>query len=207
MILCKKELAYKLWIENTVGQGVRDRPSFIAQLEVQLSDEAPKSTLYIASVHLTAYEQYPKVRKAELERLIVALNAICDPEAAVMILGDFNFHAEEETASIPAEFYDVWLQLKGLKTDAVQGSDSAADLSDLAYTYDPNHNTMISRVYPPERRRMRLDRVIMNVTSKKHVKPIQISKFADQPIPTSAGVREGTFASDHYGLRVVLGNP
>lgn len=189
-----------------MGTGIRDRAGFVAQVKFALGGAL--KTLYITSVHLTAYEQYPLIRKVELERLIAALKQSqhVEQSASVMILGDFNFHSEDETSSIPPDYFDVWLKLRGLVTSLPPGEErtAAKPSSSLGYTYDPLFNVMIPRVYPPETRRMRLDRVIMNAESTASLPHLGIEKFADDPIPTTAGVREGTFPSDHFGLCVRL---
>jgi hypothetical protein len=166
--------------------------------------------LIVASIHMTAFEQFHKRRAIELQQVIRVIDSLQDgsTKPAALILGDFNFHNESENVNIPVEFEDVW---------RTQHPD------DVGNTFDPTHNTMISIVSPPERVRlapirfelemqilivslqriMRLDRAILRNKEGK-IRIDDISHFANHSIPGLYYKISYLFPSDHYGLKIDL---
>jgi hypothetical protein len=101
---------------------------------------------------------------------------------SVFILGDLNFHSEHENVFIPTGYIDLWTFLREFRE---------------GFTYDPETNPLIARKLSPERRRMRLDRVLTDINVEKLI-PLSIDVFGAFSIPGEE--RSGIFPSDHYGI-------
>jgi endonuclease/exonuclease/phosphatase family metal-dependent hydrolase len=178
----------------------------------------------VTSVHLIAFPTMIAQRASEIQGLTLKLEAGDDWDVAV-VLGDFNFHREAESQSIP----DGWIELPG----ALQ-----------KYTFDTVRNPMI-RHYLPKiwwgafcEVQMRLDRVIVAHKScgpRVNLHASNVELFADVPVDEAgqhelvapAGMamgllnfpfsmaqqlwnhrrqpwKEYLFPSDHFGLLVNL---
>jgi hypothetical protein len=73
------------------------------------------------------------------------------------------------------------------------------------YTWDPKRNPFINTILPFDNRRMRLDRMLLPLTSSMGLKCTHVSIFGDEPIHQSRGYKLldyllPLFPSDHFGL-------
>eukprot|EP00753_Platysulcus_tardus_P007299 PLAT15049.1.p1 GENE.PLAT15049.1~~PLAT15049.1.p1 ORF type:complete len:433 (+),score=128.42 PLAT15049.1:124-1299(+) len=171
-------------------------------------EEADDSLSFVvAGIHTTAYAGNVAKRREQLTAFVNHLN----DDSRLLIAGDFNLHAESESAILDdIGLTDVWTELHG-----------DAD----GFTFDAERNLLIrEQYYGYEKRRMRLDRVCsLNLPAAMRARSISI--IGDQPLyPESArwdkhggGVlaavadflfgwnirrtrEEYLFASDHFGL-------
>uniref|UniRef100_A0A7S2MG97 Endonuclease/exonuclease/phosphatase domain-containing protein n=1 Tax=Zooxanthella nutricula TaxID=1333877 RepID=A0A7S2MG97_9DINO len=151
---------------------------------VHTSHDGLQNRTLVTSVHLIAFPTQVAQRASELESLTSRL-AIVDEWDLAVVLGDFNFHFETESSSIP----DGWTELP-----AAQGK----------YTWDMAANPMIrhylpkvwwgigwSLLWPVQ---MRLDRIIVasrNRGSHVDLHASSVKLFADVPVHEGP-VREAT---------------
>lgn len=144
-----------------------------------------QTSLTICSLHTTAH-QNQKSRDRRRKQIATVAQGGKTLSPNVLVLGDLNMHDDCEDATILKEdLLDLWLETHhDVKTSP-------------GFTFDPINNSMIHRYIPGERRRMRLDRMLLNSgASWRVVEPVTI--WADKEI------RPELFLSDHFGLHVQL---
>jgi endonuclease/exonuclease/phosphatase family metal-dependent hydrolase len=129
LILCKPQFAHKVHITYRSKMNVRE--AIIAEVNM-----ANGAKLFIAAVHLRAYEQYPESRDVEFTQLCKAIEQFKKLEDGVVILGDFNLHAKEEGQIIRAPYVDLWSEIHP---------------NEEGYTFDYRANKLIPYLFPPER--------------------------------------------------------
>jgi hypothetical protein len=139
----------------------------------------------ISSVHWIAYEEYHHVRKVQIEQTIRSIENELG-NVPVVMLGDWNLHGtviDEEHLIQP--YIDVW---KILKPD------------DEGITWDSINNSMSSKMYPLDCRRMRLDRITLSPEAAHVLCPKSIEIFAKEKIAPDSPYYSYLTCSDHYGL-------
>jgi endonuclease/exonuclease/phosphatase family metal-dependent hydrolase len=129
LLLAKPSVVTKIY--TTYRSKMNIREAIIA--EVPTSNGAK---MFVAGVHLRAYEQYPESRDVELSQLTQLLDGFKGSNDGVVIMGDFNLHHASESAIIRAPYVDVWAQLRP---------------NEVGYTFDYQTNLMIPYLFPPER--------------------------------------------------------
>jgi hypothetical protein len=144
------------------------------------------------SAHLTAYQDYVKVRLAQMKQLKKALEL---PQLSLdgnFIFGDLNFHVDDDEIAIEETKYtDLW------KVTHPNG--------DPGYTFDAATNHLVkAKYFRLERRRMRLDRILMSSSLVDVVfAATKMKIFANEPIyPSSNWDYLG--CSDHFGLYMTI---
>ncbi len=192
LILCKKDLARRFLREITPNAKVRST----ALVEIEFNTGLHNRIALISSVHFRAYQEQGALREIELRNLTNSIDKYCESNhfTDLMILGDFNFHSEEENKYIPSSWIDVWSKKWKLSEESKSNG----------YTFDSNVNKMIRVLYPPERRTMRLDRFLYKVPKPlpESIPQFDIDMFATQPIPTAS--QPYIYPSDHFGLKNVI---
>jgi endonuclease/exonuclease/phosphatase family metal-dependent hydrolase len=135
-----------------------------------VSAEAER-TVAVCAAHLTAVDRNAPRRVAQLAQLGRALERRLVDVDGALVLGDLNFHSEDENDAAPAGYDDVWLALRG---------------DDPGYTFDAETNPMLQELWPLgfESRRMRLDRVLLR--TEGYLVPRSIEVFGDQPVRPGA---------------------
>eukprot|EP00357_Protocruzia_adherens_P028215 CAMPEP_0115010562 /NCGR_PEP_ID=MMETSP0216-20121206/23394_1 /TAXON_ID=223996 /ORGANISM="Protocruzia adherens, Strain Boccale" /LENGTH=344 /DNA_ID=CAMNT_0002378809 /DNA_START=567 /DNA_END=1601 /DNA_ORIENTATION=+ len=130
-------------------------------------------SLLVGSAHLTAIQSKHAIRREELNRVYEFLDTsnFCDCDHT-LILGDLNFHREDENSTIRSDFEDLWMAMYDLKENP-------------GYTWDSHANPLIEQRFPLgfETRRMRLDRILYKSKTtipRLNVKTLQI--FAEKPL-------------------------
>lgn len=184
-----------------VIQQTEARASFIVR--IWLGDQI----FAIAAAHLEAYNSRFESRAHQLEDIYKYVQL---PEQAptdssdletvsadqVVVLGDFNFHQEAESAAIVSPYFDVWSRVNPDRTEAE------------SYTWDgPNNNLIQAMFLGIDERRMRLDRVVLSEGSTSILRPTTIERFGlqtvgevlgeDSNVPAEASILH---PSDHWGL-------
>lgn len=146
--------------------------------------------LTVCGVHTRAMHECARTRRAQLREVSAAVREL-NPSASVVVMGDTNLHDLCEDG-IVAEcgMLDLWAETHF-------GSASPFNDALPGYTFDAAVNALIPRYIPPDRRRMRLDRVLMSPRSHWHpAAPAWL--FGTQPVTPSSSL----FLSDHFGIAV-----
>ena len=121
--------------------------------------------IIVINVHLCHKEEYFERRAVAMQNIVKVAeelytydenekveNAISNKN--VIILGDFNYHLQDETQNIYKNgFSDLWLE-------------PGHHYQMSPYTWDGQKNSMITAFLPFDNRRMRLDRIILNQKAK-----------------------------------------
>lgn len=167
-----------------------------------------KRFLIVCGIHFLAREDRKriKVRRREFEEIVKKMkkyeigkltknpkisendqNAIMKgmKDGNIMMLGDTNFHCLcESLTNYELGFFDPWIELKYPENEGA--------------TWDPKTNKFTSALLPFDNRRMRLDRIFVNMKRKNLM-------FEDLEVVAKEGI--GCFTlwaevrpSDHYGL-------
>jgi len=169
----------------------------------------------VGGVHATAHRENQHIRKQQIDEIVDVLKRSDHFNFGnnIFLMGDFNFHSEEENASIEPYFIDLWKSTHQVQPATLRSVSSMLlsyvpysayffpPVSDEeeGYTFDSLTNTMIPYYVPFERRRMRLDRIIMKEGCQ--FKPTdKMHRFGDHPVQPGYYL----FASDHYGLYIDL---
>mmetsp|Transcript_54829 Transcript_54829/g.169780 ORF Transcript_54829/g.169780 Transcript_54829/m.169780 type:complete len:341 (-) Transcript_54829:85-1107(-) len=195
------------------------REAVVAALNLDCG-RGPPLAMAVASVHLTAF---PMVKEAQRARELGALTAALPAADVRLVLGDFNFHREAESGSIPAG----WTELPGAQD---------------AKSWDMSRNLLIQHYLPRvwwgavfQPFAMRLDRAIVSGGGggeggddtaasgvRVDLEASAVRLFADRPVDAAAVGRaplgplgllrshrharweQYLFPSDHFGLVVDL---
>jgi len=168
----------------------------------------------VGGAHITAFQNNGPIRKIQIEEITAVVKR--NFKDSVFLMGDFNFHQEKENLFIEDEYLDLWKETHPVLPPSTTRSLGSlvssylpysayfypsGPLSDEeeGYTFDSHTNLFIPYYVPFERRRMRLDRIIMkkgstfNCVDKMH-------RFATEPVEPNSYL----YTSDHYGLYVDL---
>lgn len=163
-----------------------------------------ESSFLIISTHLIALDKNFEIRRKQLERMLEELNFYSDKEDPflkhfqsavknrnIIIMGDLNFHLKKEDMTIFSNnLIDLWAETN---KDFEGG-----------YSWDSRENTFINFIYPFDRRRMRLDRILFTEGSKlfdiSEEKMTIFGKNKVFPFKKLSFLR----GSDHFGLKVKI---
>jgi hypothetical protein len=191
---------------------------------VRAAGGAPRDVVGVCSLHTVAYQSGANKAKRALQigmcndALLVLSGAPSAPAALArlpadvaaaasagprvtagyFITGDLNLHYRNEAAAVlSCGLLDAWAETHFA---AAAGFDDNAD----GFTFDAQRNTMIGRYIPGERRRMRLDRILMSGAACGHA--AQLRPAAPCALWGDAAVlpAKDVFLSDHFGLVVPL---
>eukprot|EP01113_Clastostelium_recurvatum_P012037 TRINITY_DN16200_c0_g1_i1.p1 TRINITY_DN16200_c0_g1~~TRINITY_DN16200_c0_g1_i1.p1 ORF type:complete len:309 (+),score=61.84 TRINITY_DN16200_c0_g1_i1:97-1023(+) len=146
----------------------------------------PMLDMTLCLAHTTAYENLFMRRKTQMRQIqsfLANTEVFETPTQTQVLMGDLNLHRPEEDVIIgEVGFEDLW---------------RPTDDDPHGYTWDTLTNTLIRYFLFLDRRRMRLDRILLRQGSAwSSITPSGVAKFATEP------VHEGSylFPSDHYGL-------
>jgi len=152
-----------------------------------------KNSLAVCSAHLTAYESMEEARNTQLNQVMKSLStesAFNNVGNNFIIMGDLNIHQNHENNM----FAD--LGLVDLWAETHFSSAKGFDDRDPGYTFDYTTNKMIRWYIPIEKRKMRLDRMLVKEGCNllRIHSPVKI--FANKAVEPGDHI----FLSDHYGL-------
>lgn len=182
-----------------------DRGPALVRLDL---DRARGVALVVASVHTLAYARNARVRHAQVTEVVAAVQrsplgmAVVERAGVgrralvpVVVMGDLNLHELQEDGVVAAcGMVDLWAETHFAATTPYNDGHPG-------FTFDVTTNALIPRYIPPERRRMRLDRVLLSAGSPWHpMAPATL--FATTPLRVP--VTKDLFLSDHYGIAVDL---
>jgi len=139
--------------------------------------------LAVCSVHTHALQtaRGRSIRLDQMQTVAAAAHSLCKNH---VIMGDLNMHEPgEDVILIKTKLLDLWTETRG---------------SLAGFTFDPVRNCMIHRYIPGEKRRMRLDRILLGEGALWA--PRNVSIWGDQVIDSERELH----LSDHFGLLVVL---
>jgi len=178
-------------------QSERDRPAIIGLFRLSLEDADYTALLAVCSIHTLAYQspankrirEKQLLRAADQCRLLLDDNEIeSDIRTGFIMMGDMNLHYISEDGVVG----------KCETVDAYAETHFASDQDNNdGYTFDAKGNSMIKRYIPGEKRKMRLDRILVSQGSPFYfVSPCEM--WANEAVD----VRREIYISDHYGLFV-----
>jgi endonuclease/exonuclease/phosphatase family metal-dependent hydrolase len=145
------------------------------------------------TVHFTARSSHHESRRNQLQQLMDVIfrkNKACDD---LFLFGDFNLHHSNEESILSAHhLVDLW--------------SATHHPTDLSFTFDAKTNSLIQMKYfTLERRRMRLDRIVLHSKEEISGKSLWFPKspvriFANKAV--YEGKWDYLYCSDHFGLHV-----
>lgn len=163
------------------------------------------SSFLVISTHLIALDKNFEIRKKQLKRILEELNFYSNLEDPflkhfqsavknrnIIIMGDLNFHLKQEDMTILSNnLIDLWIETN--------------KNSDEGYSWDSRENSFINMIYPFDRRRMRLDRILFTEGSKlfETIPEEKMTIFGKNkvfPFKKISYLR----GSDHFGLKVKI---
>jgi len=173
--------------------------------------EIGNEKVLVGGLHITPLKGNGPIRKLQMDEVkdVLKRAEYSNITKNVILVGDLNFHDESENECIEEEFIDLWKETHGSIAPTTIRSYQSVLLSytpswlysqpdpvdEDGYTFDSLVNTMIPYYVPFERRRMRLDRILLKKES--NLSPLEkVKKFANEPIEKGKYL----FTSDHFGL-------
>ena len=189
-------------LHNVSREMKNARRSIIARLGSNDSCTAP---LWVSCTHLHAQFNGHLIRRHQLNAMYSYLENTVPNHEAVLIMGDLNFHREEENINIAEPYFDVYRSLFPVPDDLPNDQWSE---DQLGITFDAERNPFVASVAPSFRHRMRLDRALLRQAEPvdddkvSHIwKPLSMRVFAKDPISPST---PDLLPSDHYALELIL---
>uniref|UniRef100_A0A0G4GHQ1 Endonuclease/exonuclease/phosphatase domain-containing protein n=1 Tax=Chromera velia CCMP2878 TaxID=1169474 RepID=A0A0G4GHQ1_9ALVE len=172
-----------------------DREAIAGVFTLPLSEgaaaESTPSRVVICSQHTISQQtEAKKKHRAVQVKGLVDFCTTLNAELGFLIMGDLNLHyIHEDAIVLDNNLLDCWAETHfGREGDGDEGK-----------SFDSASNRMIPRYIPGEKRRMRLDRILLSQGCSLFPKtPCEF--WAHEPVD----VKRNIFVSDHYGLKFDL---
>lgn len=171
-----------------------ERRSYVAKIE-----PAAGAPLWIVAAHIHAQFPGRLIRRAQLDAMYSYLSQTCGDDP-VLIMGDLNFHSEEENVNILPPFFDVYRNLYPVPEDPA----TPWNEQQLGITFDVPNNAMVLPMGAAFSHRMRLDRALLRQstsTSGASFIPRSMEIFAKDPLSPDT---PDLLPSDHYALKLEM---
>lgn len=155
-------------------------PSKMGRKLLELEVDRHGAPFKIATVHL---ESLPPYHEARGKQLRLATDYLRKSQVPSLLMGDFNFCStnEQENKNIPADFMDVWAQVRP---------------EDNGWTEDTHINIMRYN-QKQKHKQVRFDRVLLHQGSAPDSwLPQEIELLGTEPLPALPDI----WPSDHFGL-------
>jgi endonuclease/exonuclease/phosphatase family metal-dependent hydrolase len=189
-----------------------------------IQEGGQQQVLGVCSIHTLAYQTHENKKKREVQLQLAtqmghkalddyisatssgSVTNIAVAKAGFVIMGDMNLHfVNEDQNVLDLDMVDAWAETHWGKANQDVPSDFEKANCDLVplnvaypgWTFDAQENTMIPRYIPGEKRKMRLDRILISEGSHLAFRN-ECQIWGNKPVDKKREV----FLSDHYGLTV-----